>query len=197
MDVKEIEAWANIFFRCMSGIAILIGGIWALTRFSLLKEAAHAKAQLKKVKAELEQQPIIDITLDARQVSPMGANGYPVEIDVALKNNGQKPARLSYEQEIPLNIYKVSEHDGAQSYALVASSKVRLAVNPNGFAKATVIRAGQSENLPFFINLPQNGTYFITFRAVLPQQDRSHLEQVGSPEYRTLSWVAKSYLHLP
>ena len=192
--IAEIKDVAQAFQGFATGLAILAGGVWALYRFSALKEVDRAKAELNKKEQDLKEQPVVDLSISAHQKFISGSTDLFLDINIIAKNNGSQNARLAYEENFSLYVYKVTGADGEQQYECVQRHKVRKASNPNEFAKATGIRSGQTQEIPFYCQIKEPGLYFIAFRVVVPNIAREQLEAVGLPAHRILSHVAKCYV---
>lgn len=189
---------ANIFQGFATGIAVLVGSIWAVFRFWSLREIAQAKVKLEKDQRELnERQPIIDLTMKAEQAVVQNGDSYFITAQVTAKNNGSKIARLVYEDDPPLRVFLIDFLPNGQPLFLEQQREhVRLASNPTKFAKTTIVRPGQTQEIPFLVKIASPGWYLLAFRVVQSEKDSELLRESGVSEDRIVSWTAKKYIQV-
>ncbi len=196
MSLTDWEQLAKIVQGFATGVAIIVGALWALFRFWSLREVKQVKLRLEQQQRELQEQPVLDLTMRAEQVT-VDDDGHYVTVTVVAKNNGNQIARMAYEGKPALRVFYVDYlSDGAPAYHEQQTLHVRLASNPNDYAKTTIVRPGQTQEIPFHLNLSATGWYFLAFRAVLSEQDRQMLLQAGVLEHRIISWTAKKYVYV-
>jgi len=195
MSLADWEHLAKIFQGFATGAAIIFGALWALFRFWSLREIKQAKLRIKKEQRELQEQPIINLTMTTKQVSVEGDDGLYISVSVIAKNSGTQIARMAYEGHPAIGVFLIEYSiDGEPTFHKKQALHVRLASDPNEFAKTTIVRPGQTQEIPFLIKLTSPGLYFISFRAVLSEHDRKLLLEAGVPKHRIVSWTAKQYL---
>jgi hypothetical protein len=189
---------ANIFQGFATGLAVIVGAVWATFRFWSLREIAQSKVKLEKELREFkERQPIIDLTMKAEQVAGQNGDSFFVTVQVTAKNYGTKIARLAYEGDPPLGIFSIEfPHDGSTTFIEKQREHVRLAFNPTKFAKTTIIRPGQTQEIPFLVKISSPGWYFLAYRAVQSKEDRELLQEAGVHDDRIVSWTAKQYVQV-
>ena len=197
-SLSDWRLLANTFQGFATGVAVLVGAIWAVFRFWSLREIAQAKVKLEKEFRELkERQPIIDLTMKAEQAAVQNGDSYFVTATVTAKNNGSKIARLAYEGDPPLGVFSIEfPSDGPPIFTEQQREHVRLASNPTKFAKTTIVRPGQIQEIPFLVKVASPGWYLIAFRAIQSKGDRELLLEAGVPENRIVSWTAKQYVQV-
>lgn len=197
-SLADWQLLASTFQGFAAGAAVLVGAIWALFRFWSLREIAQAKLKLEKDYRELkERQPVINLTMKAEQVCMQGGNSFFITALVTAKNNGTNIARIAYEDDPPLGVFStVFPPDGPPTFQEQLREHVRSAKNPNNFAKTTIIRPGQVQEIPFLIKVPSPGWYFLAFRAVQSARDRELLKEAGVPDDRIVVWTAKQYIQV-
>lgn len=198
-SVADWHQLADIFQGFATGLAVLVGAIWAVFRFWSLREMAQAKVKLEKELRELkERQPIIDLTMKAEQVAAQNGDSFFITAQVTAKNNGTKIARLAYEGDPPLGVFSIEfPSDGSTIFKEKLREGVRLAFNPNNFAKTTIIRPGQIQEIPFLVKVSSPGWYLLAFRVVqFEEKDRKLLHEAGVLDHRSVSWTAKSYIQV-
>lgn len=199
--IESLDDWVKLgsaFQGFATGFAVVVGAFWALVRFWSLREVAQAKVQLDLDRRELmNRQPILDMTMTVEQAQISREEKPYVVVRVSAKNNGSKIARVTYEGEPPLGVYSVEY--GAEEEPLFHQERmahVRLASNPLKFAKTTIVRPDQTQEIPFLIRLEREGWYYFAFRAVQAPEDRELLRDAGVPDKRTVSWTAKEYAYV-
>lgn len=197
-SLTDWQLLARTFQGFAAGAAVLVGAIWAVFRFWSLREIAQAKVKLEKEFLELkERQPIIDLTMKAEQAATQEGNSFFVVAQVTAKNNGTNIARLAYEGEPPLGVFSIEFPSGGPPiFHEQQREHVRSANNPSKFAKTTIVRPGQVQEIPFLLKVPSPGWYFLAFRAVQSARDRELLREAGVPDDRIVSWTAKQYIRV-
>ena len=88
ISTSEIANIAKAFQGFAAGLAIMVGGGWALYRFSVLDEIKKAKLELTQKEQDLLQQPVVDLRINAKQVILPHDAGFFIEINVIAKNQG-------------------------------------------------------------------------------------------------------------
>jgi hypothetical protein len=196
---ESLAQWAELgaaFQGFATGLAVLAGAGWAIVRFFSLREVEQAKLTLERGLLDLaERQPILDLALRAKQTGRADGQFF-VSATVVAKNNGTKVARLAYDGTPPLAVFAVEFADGVPVFREERREHVRMAVDPNQFAKTTIVRPGQSDEIPFLVKVSSPGWYYLTFRAVQSAEDREHLRAAGVPDNRIVSWTAKQYVRV-
>ena len=193
MTLAEWEQLGNAVLGFGTGIAFAIGAVWAVFRFWTLAELKQVKLQIRQQERELLEHPVIDLTVSVEQTSYQGDNKY-ITATVFARNHGSSIARLAYEDKPAAKIFKVSySDDGLPSFAQALELQVSLASNPNDCAKTTIVRPGQTQEIPFHFRVKEHGAYYFAFRAVQSEHDREALSGAGVPSHRIVSWTAKKY----
>ena len=133
MPLTELEQLARIFGGFATGLAVLVGTVWAIVRFMSPREVAQARVALELNRQEL--QPVVDLTMRATDTVPSGDDSWVVVATVVARNQGKKTARMAYEDGPPLTVYRLDEPKGGKvTFTRVAREPVRQAAAPRAAA---------------------------------------------------------------
>ena len=194
MSLTDLEHLAKIFQGFATGAAIVIGAIWALFRFWSLREIKQVKLRIEQQQRELQEQPVLDLTMMTEQVAVEGDDCHYVTVTVLVKNNGTQIARMAYEGRPALRVFSVDySSDGTPAHHEQQALHVPRALDAEP-ADSTIVRPGQTVEISFNLNLSATGWYFVAFRAVLSKKDRQELIKAGVPKDHVVIWAAKKYL---
>lgn len=204
------------FSHLMTGLAVLVGGAWALFNFKSLGKLARSRMELanlqKDIEAkeyehrqkelmiqELEQKArigsVINVTLQASQLAvPDDASLYVATV-VQIENKGTINTRLAYgEDRKPLSVYPVVivEDAGTPRFGSPEKYGTPVATSPRELSPSVNVRAGGCERLHFIFRVKSTGIYLITFAVPLDQDNQAIAKKLGF-EFSG-NWVAKEYL---
>ena len=193
MSLTDWEHLAKIFQGFATGAAVVIGAFWAIFRFFSLREIKQMQLRIEQQHRELQEQPVLDLTMMTEQVTVEGDDSHYVTVTVLAKNNGTQIARMAYEGPA-LRVFSVDySSDGTPAHHEQQALHVPRALDAKR-AVSTIVRPGQTEEILFHLNLSATGWYFVAFRAVLSKKDREMLIKAGVPEDHVVIWTAKKYL---
>lgn len=106
MTISEFKDLASAIQSLLVGIALLIGGIWALYRFRSLREAARAEAELKSKERGLRDTVLLNVTLDTEVTSGESNPSRFVVLTAKVTNPGNEPEIIDWSAS-DLNVYPV------------------------------------------------------------------------------------------
>jgi hypothetical protein len=89
--MSRFEAFKNLAAAIQSliiALGVLVGGIWALYRFRTLKTIEKAQAELERAKRELASRGILEVRLEASQLTSTDGFGGYIHLLMTLKNVG-------------------------------------------------------------------------------------------------------------
>lgn len=126
MTADTFSKLASAFNSIAAAIAIVVGGAWALTRFSVLLEARIAHAQAEKAEADAvlarrqaEVREVVNVDISAQVLT----NKTPrkekwVSVAVTLKNTGAKEYIISLDDDVRFYVAKVlrTKENGETDY---------------------------------------------------------------------------------
>jgi hypothetical protein len=177
----------------------IIGGFWTWYTFEALQSSSkaeadirqaevgirQAEAQIRQLDLETREQGVVDIAVNAGQISIRNDTGRYIKIDIQVKNVGNRNLVLEL-PEHALTIAKVQSNEGGQLrrewYRFSPVPSLHPANDPesNTFVKPLVrelVRAGQTIDYPCWFPLKEAGLYLITFVGKLKGEDESITQQ--------------------
>jgi hypothetical protein len=147
-------------------IAVVIGGIWTRYTFITLNSAGKANAELQKVRAENQRQPVLWMDITSAQHESR-AGGYDLTVDVLIENKGAVNTKIGWVTETPLAVAEVREGTVFQ--------KPENPFSLLGFGDAThkqyLILIGGRRHFEFAGHVPHAGIYYLEFQAGLNPAD--------------------------
>lgn len=194
MTLGELKELANVFQSVAVGVAVLVGGGWALFRYFSLRSIQRAQADLEKTRVELErarrtlqERGIIEIALEAKQM--FLGNDYLIGVCVTLRNTGSGTEVLDWSQSFITAEKVICESDGSVGF----SGDLILGERPKGVSGST-LASGEIDRHSFIIRVPDSGIYHLYFQAVCSheatQLAREEREQAGFKGPQIMAWTA-------
>jgi hypothetical protein len=158
-------------------------------------DTQKAQREIQELELKLKAQPVIQASIVTATQRTSPENEWLLFATVNIKNVGNAPARLAYDDDDPFRITEVDfDPEGKPVYKQSMTLPLAQARDPNAPALATIIRAGGEETLPFVLHLKRPGLYLLGFRANTGSDDRETLKGLRIPEWRPVSWTAKRYV---
>lgn len=191
---KTIEKYKTLA-ETMQSLAIacgvLIGGLWTLYTFNVLGTSykAETEAEIRQLDLATREQGVINIAVNAGQVSIANDTGRYIKIDIQVQNVGNRNLVLDF-PEYALTIAKVQTNEGGQlrrewyKFSPIPSLyPAKLHSNepePNTFVKPVakeLVRAGQTIDYPCWFRVEDAGLYLVTFVGRLTGEDLGITQQ--------------------
>jgi hypothetical protein len=181
------QAFSNVTSGIQSvviTVAVVIGGIWALYRFSTLKEIARAKAELQEIQKRLFERGILDIQVQENEIGHMGESIHYVKMDVTIHNTGNRTEVINWSKSGAYATSVGAKADGDLEFAETIASRY---VTPESEVPASSILPGQTRQLSFLFALRSRGIYHLMFRATVSSPEAA----IHAQEYRTAGLEAE------
>lgn len=210
-----IENWAETFQYIVIGLGIIASGIWAFHTFDTLLQKDRALADLQKAEAELQkteadlnktkvefkelQERIkgVDSSVIELKVEQFGTDkGTALLIDAVIQNTGTNDVNMSW-SESPLKVYKVKyrgdELKGESSFRPLLYDQLQdQTTNKKSFIQNVKLFVGAKKSLSFFVELNEQGLYYIVFEANVEASVKDKLDSNnGKPV-----WFASKYIYI-
>jgi hypothetical protein len=183
---STFEKFKNIAAGVQSvvlALGVLIGGLWTYYTFGALRARYKAEAEIRQLELANRVQGVIDIEIKAEQVSTPNDTGRSINIDIQVKNLGNRNLKL----ELPnhaLTIAKVKPDNEGHLYIewfknptipyLDASKLISRDLKLDNSVKPTppeLLRAGQTVAFPCWFRVEEAGLYLIDFEGALTGED--------------------------
>jgi hypothetical protein len=209
--MTTFRAWLEIIELLLKCLAIVVAGIWAYTIFRLLKQREQAHAVLRKTEAEIRglelqsQQTEASLEITSRKQAvvtveivasarPVIERGYIVLATVNLKNSGNRNTRIKWLGELPafyVRAVSFNEHNKPE-FGNAIELQPSLTVAPDQQPLSHVIRAGGTECIPFAFKVSSAGTYLLSFRGAVDEEERMLSAEAGAR--MPTAWTGSRYL---
>ena len=206
--VEQSKIRSETLRNYLLSLSVVLGGGWALFEYSALlrKETAIANLELAKVEAEekrAELLPKLNIDIAEKFLLDEHRNIW-LAATVKIVNVGLSGTTLDISLE-PFRISKVlsaGEEGKLEVSPIRHVGKLKLrsseeSSDGNGQTWNVThvsVQAGQTKFIPFAIDLPDRGLYYIEFRAKLSEKSRQEWIEIGMPEDRTLNWNVSKFI---
>lgn len=178
------------------GIAIVIGGIWTAFTFSTLKtkyrsEAEITELELKNARAKeelAEKGAVIDIKLDAKQEILTDDKRYCIAVVAKITNTGIKNTLIDLSEESPLTAYLILFHEDG------TSERMEVVKQEDYSLSSTVVRSGNTIQLPLFVKVNTKGLYILEFRIRLDKNELSIDNTKRGTDSKNIYWQGSTYV---
>jgi multidrug efflux pump subunit AcrA (membrane-fusion protein) len=201
--VGKFKTLAEILQSVALAGGVVIGGFWALYKFRALQASYKAEAEIRQAESQIRQadaqirqlelatreQGVVNITVNAGQVSIPNDRGRYIKIDIQVQNAGNRNLMLEF-PEYALTVAKVQPNEGGQllrqwyKFSPIPSlypAKVHSHdPGPNTFVEPVareLVRAGQTIDYPGWFRVEESGLYLITFVGSLKGEDLTVTQQ--------------------
>lgn len=194
MSLADFSTLADAIQSILIGLAVIIGGVWALFRFWSLREAEKANAELKALKKSLEERPTFKVVIEA---SRLGATGkFPTQLltKIVVYNLGNRSDVIDWSQS-RLLVSKVARFEGGKveyeipSYLKPSSPDITLI--------STSIDPREEESFHILVPVPEPGTYYLEFTANVSARTALQAESIHIDAGLTIGqllWSADTYV---
>lgn len=213
--IQNDERFKNLASGCQSimlAVAVLIGGIWTLSTFYLLRQKEQAEldliqlrkqietsgAELKKINYELKTLPALNIQITGSSAPLPNGNGWYLLSTVSVQNLGNQTATLDFSQGEPFLIFPVDfSSEGQPIFGNVRKFHVIPGGNPNYPPDTVAVRAETTESFVFGTAVDKPGLYLLSFRVDVAPSDREVLAGGAEEQGRLVRWAASAFTVIP
>ena len=167
-------------------LAVIIGGIWTLYTFSALGTKAKAEA-------ELFQQAVLAIKVEARQEVLAGDQGLYIAAIATVENKGNRNTLVDFRKLKPFRVSPVVfDSDGRGTPDREAT------IEMNTDVPYITVRRGAVHSFSMFARVPAPGLYVVVFDAPLSEEEiRVHeasAHDSASAGEVTIVWSGTTYV---
>jgi hypothetical protein len=173
--------------------AVLVGGGWALFVFEAELRVDNAQAQLVKLKRELETRPVLDISIDAKQVDPDALRHRILMVTVVVSNKGTRDVDIDVSRA-PLRATRIILPETGDPVYGDSVSSAFYATSETDAQKmeklhTLLARVGDTDRIQGLLNVGTPGLYLIEFVAGMAELPTT------TPESKQEStWLAQSFV---
>jgi len=215
MNFKDFEALMGGVESGFVVAAIVVGGFWAWRKFEALVERDRAQAKLQKTQRELDQmqldrrkteaeidkiqqtpraQAVIEVSIDASQISIPGDPARYVSAVVEIINKGTRNTRLEFSDDRrPFEVSSVRiGAEGKMEFETVDRYGTPVATSKKEYSPSSVVRAGGTEKVPFVFRVASAGLYLLIFSVPVPKEEKEIASKLGF-KYGG-NWVGKKFI---
>lgn len=165
------------------GLAILIGGGWALFEFDVLKKTENAELELQQLKDKLERKHNITIAIEVDDDALIDTKPFQLLGVAKLHNKGRKYATLHVSPNTITAAKVTFNDDGVISYGETHRYTVETQLAD---IKYISLLPDASAEVPFIFQLDQAGIYSILFRVEMKPSD--YTDAKASKGVDKVSW---------
>lgn len=172
--VKNLTESAKNIFLCLAAAG---AGVWALFHFYATEEASRAAHQLTEFKIAAQQRqdvPHLEIAFDVQELSQgshQDGGRHPIQINVKVRNTGQRNAVFVFEDYPLLTVSRASiAGDKANFEAHHELRPIKLVNGQQKNWNACSIPPNSEQTLPF-LYLAEAGVHYIEFKAKMSPAD--------------------------
>ena len=194
MNVEFFVTLMNGIESLVVSLAVLGGGIWAVFKFTALGGKARAQAELQRIQQLARVQAVIEISIDATQITLPDDDSLYVSVVVEIRNNGTNNTRLEFAKDRkPFSVASVAiEQDGEMEFSVTNSCAIPVATALDEESPSILVRATGVERIPFVFRIGKVGLYLLIFSAPVPQDEKKIAEKLGF-EFKG-NWVGKKFI---
>ena len=182
----------------MLAASVVATGAWAFYRFDAELRVENARAQLDKVKNELERRSNLKLELDVETLTGEGNEKF-VRASVKIENMGKRSTTIHFSEASMRGGELIFDDDGniflGKTYtADYLSINDELAPwTPQG----KEISSGEIDILEFLFVLENPGIYLFTFSAEGTPADKLEAVAAGIPaSQENISWMTSTYFEV-
>ncbi len=194
-DPERFEKVAAGIQSYLISAAILVGGVWTLYTFSSQLQVQNARAQLTKLQRELEAEPRLEISLDARQLDSQERSARYIVGTLMVKNVGNGDTALVFDGS-PIKIFKVTVDSSGESWALVRELGLRS--NERATLSGLMCHANSTRGWSFIADVGESGLYVVKFSAARKPNEAAKVVRAGSKTWSgmRIQWATSHYLEV-
>ena len=185
-------------------LSIIVGGVWILATFNLLQERAKAQSELQSartqliaVKKQIEGVHSSYIQINEKLIElPKSddSNNFGLIVNVGLQNTGTESVDMHW-GDTPLSVYKMAYQNGTEMAFKKTFSPQVLRINEDNrkaHIQSAYLFSGAKKDLSFFVELEEEGLYYIVFEAQTGAKVSDKMEKI---EKKGL-WFASKYVYV-
>jgi len=156
MTYAEFSDLADTIQSLAIAVAVLVGGGWALFRFFSLRAIDQARTDLESARRTLRERSIVEVTLDADQIT--SDFGHLIAVVITLKNVGSGTEVTDWSSSV-INATKVSGIAGTT----LQFSEVPILGQRKTATRSSTLVPGESWRNSFIIPVLESGIYYLFF----------------------------------
>jgi hypothetical protein len=172
-------------------VVAIVGGIWTFYVFHIFAQKEKAQSELEDLKRKL-QLIVIEVQLEAKQHRIANDKNRYIQVRADLANKGNLRTTLLLSDSLTLMRAKIGKEieldpDSLRKFSVVSSRK------ENNFrAYGLVMRAGETQRIPFLLKVDDPGIYYLDFLVPVDENDPSiaHFPK----EHRPVFWGSSTYV---
>ncbi|RDK82941.1 UNVERIFIED_ORG: hypothetical protein DFO82_2243 [Idiomarina abyssalis] len=156
MNLSQIETIANIVESVFIAFAAVLAGAWALYQFFTLKRIDQARAEVEKLKRELKQQSVADVTMDAEIIR--SSEGVFISVEVKIHNLGNRTELINLEESC-LSATKVLK--STESFVNFSPEMIEGYRDPRTAREEASLLPGETQTETYLICVENPGIYYL------------------------------------
>ncbi|MFZ3018462.1 MAG: hypothetical protein WA056_08415 [Gallionella sp.] len=174
-------------------IALLIGGGWTLYVFNSQLQVENARAQLNKLKRELEESPRLELDISVHPMSPnKRAGSRYFDCRLLAKNVGTKSTILRFaDKAIRLHRVEIGA-DGQPVWALINAIDIPMGDSKEDRLHAITLHVNTSKYASWVVAISKPGIYVLEFSSSRSPSEIEEARALGSTA-RDVIWGAERY----
>jgi hypothetical protein len=194
-DPERFEKIAAGIQSYLISAAILVGGAWTLYTFSSQLQVQNARAQLTKLQRELEAEPRLEISLDARQLDSQSKDARYVVGTLTVKNVGNGDTSLALDGK-PIKIFKVVVDSTGEGWTLVRELGFRS--SERATLSGLMCHANSTSGWSFITDVREPGLYVVKFSATRKPDEAAKVVRAGTKAWSNvrIQWATSRYLEV-
>lgn len=171
MSPEDFSNLASAIESIVVAIAVVVGGVWTLIRFSALGSIQKAKADLEATRRKLRERGIFNFTMEATQLTDNTTTDRQIVVSVRVQNDGNRSEVINWSVSFLRVTQMISskEHEGLT----YGHSIVLPYTTSDGPAIASSVMPGQARTFPFLAAVASPGIYQLQFVAKLSPAEAS------------------------
>ncbi|KNC68946.1 hypothetical protein AC626_01555 [Pseudoalteromonas rubra] len=203
--MEEQKLRSEIFKNYWGVIAIILGGIWALYNFHILRTEYSAQLDLSVKESKLVA---LDLDIEVSILDVHCEDKIGLELDVLIENKGSYPIKLNLANEkTGFGVTKVVEGNDSNGHPNVKKfyPSVPYSFHYNGFwaeKKAVVALPNVITKITYFVTVDEPGYYLASFFSAIPQESLNLIEKhtkgkEGGTASALNTWSTIKYFSIP
>ncbi|MEZ8696331.1 hypothetical protein AB6D84_04365 [Vibrio lentus] len=187
----------KVHFLVLS-IAIISGGIWTFYTFDVLNQRDKASAELKEIQDRIKGTNASNIHI-APSFFELEDGKFGLITNVSIQNTGTQDVLIDWSSDdTPLSVYKVRIENGDKQYfERLFLPKIYAPFNTEKkkkeHYKSLYLLVGARKELSFYVELPSEGIYYVTFKADADEKLRKEIVEKSG---QTAEWFSSKYIHI-
>lgn len=162
----KFEHFKNISAGIQSiilSIAVIIGGVWGFYKFNAQLNIENARARLEKLKREIHQQSVLEISIEANQLVTQASDDLLILGKVIVCNRGDRNTTLKFDTENGPVLASLIElpHEGGIKFH--QTYRAEIYGRPGEPAAGKISLAKNTDQMQFLVRVDKPGLYLLTF----------------------------------